>query len=46
MPRWLVLAARWVMSQYGGDAGAIWAGRPSADDLHVASGNFHPGLMP
>ena len=33
MPRWLVLAARRVMTQYGGDAGAIWADRPSADEL-------------
>jgi uncharacterized HhH-GPD family protein len=33
MPRWLVLAARRVLSRYHGDAGAIWSGYPSADEL-------------
>ena len=33
MPRWLILAARRVKERYGGDAGAIWANNPSADEL-------------
>jgi len=33
MPRWLVLAARRVMDAYAGDATAIWADHPSADEL-------------
>ncbi len=33
MPRWLVLVARRVTKQYGGDAGAATAGRPSTRDL-------------
>ena len=33
MPRWLVLAARRVTEEYMGDASAIWADRPSADEL-------------
>jgi uncharacterized HhH-GPD family protein len=33
MPRWLVLAAQRVVSDYGGDAGAIWSDHPKADEL-------------
>jgi uncharacterized HhH-GPD family protein len=33
MPGWLVLAAQRVMTQYGGDAAAIWSDHPSADEL-------------
>ena len=33
MPRWLVLAARRVMSQYGGDASGIWTDHPNAEEL-------------
>jgi uncharacterized HhH-GPD family protein len=33
MPRWLVLAAQRVMREYQGDAAAIWAAQPSADEL-------------
>jgi uncharacterized HhH-GPD family protein len=33
VPRWLVLAARRVLTQYGGNAGAIWADTPSAAEL-------------
>jgi uncharacterized HhH-GPD family protein len=33
VPRWLVLAARRVMTEYGGDAGAIWSDHPAADEL-------------
>jgi uncharacterized HhH-GPD family protein len=33
VPRWLVLAARRVMTDYGGDAGAIWSDHLSADVL-------------
>jgi uncharacterized HhH-GPD family protein len=33
MPRWLVEAAQRVVSEYGGDAGAIWSDNPRAVDL-------------
>jgi uncharacterized HhH-GPD family protein len=33
MPKWLVAAARRLLEQYGGDAGAIWAGSPTAKEL-------------
>ena len=33
MPGWLVLAARRVLSQYQGDASAIWSDHPAADQL-------------
>ncbi|WP_169948938.1 hypothetical protein [Microbispora sp. H11081] len=35
MPRWLVLAARRVLTDYDGDAGAIWSDQPSADELQA-----------
>lgn len=40
MPRWLVLAARRVVDEYGGDAGAIWEGNPAADDLQHRLDSF------
>jgi uncharacterized HhH-GPD family protein len=33
IPRWLSLAGRRVVSQYGGDAKAIWSDQPTADEL-------------
>jgi uncharacterized HhH-GPD family protein len=33
MPRWVVLMARRVLTEYGGDASAIWSDQPSADEL-------------
>jgi uncharacterized HhH-GPD family protein len=40
MPDWLVLAARRVMSQYHGDAAAIWSDQPSADELQLRFNAF------
>jgi endonuclease III len=33
LPYWLTLAARRVMTEYEGDAGAIWSGNPDAREL-------------
>ena len=41
MPRGLVLAAWRVMNEYDGDAGAIWADQPSADDLQRRFDEFN-----
>jgi uncharacterized HhH-GPD family protein len=40
MPGWLVLAARRVISEYHGDAAAIWSDQPSADELQRRFGAF------
>ena len=43
MSRWLVEAARIVVTEYGGDAGAIWSGSPDADVLQQRLDAF-PGI--
>lgn len=40
MPRWLVLAARRVLTEYGGDAAAIWSDQPSAEVLQRRFDDF------
>jgi uncharacterized HhH-GPD family protein len=40
-PEWLVRAAAQVVSEYGGDAAAIWSGKPRAADLAARLRRFH-----
>jgi uncharacterized HhH-GPD family protein len=40
-PQWLVRAAAQVVSDYGGDAGAIWSDTPRAADLAARLRRFH-----
>jgi uncharacterized HhH-GPD family protein len=43
LPGWVVAAARIVMDEYGGDAGAIWAGSPTAREVQRRLDEF-PGI--
>jgi uncharacterized HhH-GPD family protein len=40
MPRWIVLAAKRVVTWYGGDASAIWSDEPTADELQRRFDDF------
>ena len=40
MPRWVVLAARRVVTTYGGDAHKIWSDEPTADELQRRLDDF------
>ena len=43
-PRWAVAASKIVDQRYDGDASAIWAGRPSVDELQSRLDNEFPGI--